>query len=123
MAERPRSNIPQQALVLLNDPQLNEAARVFAEKMLNKHGGNHSAMLAEMFRSVTSRNANEEELKILQRIYREQQEQFSGNPDEAKAFLAVGDAKRDGKLAIEDAAAAAVVAVALFNFWETLAEY
>ncbi|MCP4848859.1 MAG: DUF1553 domain-containing protein, partial [Verrucomicrobiaceae bacterium] len=121
--KRERTSTPLQALVLLNDPQLNEAARVFAEKMLNKHGGNHSAMFAEMFRSATSRNANEQELKILQRIYREQQEQFSGNPGEAKAFLAVGDAKRDGKLAIEDAAAAAVVAVALFNFWETLAEY
>ena len=109
--------------MLLNDPQLNEAARVFGEKMLVKHAKDRAAMLAEMFRSVTSRKAKDKELEILQRIYREQQEHFSKDPEAAKKFLAVGDAKRDGKLAVEDAAAAGVVAVALFNLWESLAAY
>ena len=37
-AERPRSNIPQQALVLLNDPVFVEAARTFADKILSLPG-------------------------------------------------------------------------------------
>ncbi len=35
-AERNRSNIPQQALVLLNDPTYVEAARVFAARILSE---------------------------------------------------------------------------------------
>src|SRR6185312_3547373 len=38
-AERSRSNIPQQALVLLNDPSYVEAARAFAARVL-REGGN-----------------------------------------------------------------------------------
>jgi len=121
--KRERTSTPLQALVLLNDPQLNEAARVFGEKMLVKHAKDRAAMLAEMFRSVTSRKAKDKELEILQRIYREQQEHFSKDPAAAKKFLAVGDAKRDDKLAVEDAAAAGVLAVTLFNLWESLAAY
>ena len=121
--KRERTSTPLQALVLLNDPQLNEAARVFGEKMLGKHGKDQAAMLAEMFRSVTGRKATGKEQQVMQRIYQEQREEFIKDPDAAKKFLAVGDAKRDDKLAIEDAAASGVVAVALFNLWESLAEY
>jgi hypothetical protein len=121
--KRERTSTPLQALVLLNDPQLNEAARVFGEKMLGKHGKHQPAMLAEMFRSVTGRRPTGKEQKVIERIYGEQRAEFIKDPGAAKKFLAVGDAKRDDKLAIEDAAAAGVVAVALFNLWESLAEY
>ena len=121
--KRERTSTPLQALVLLNDPQLNEAARVLGEKMLVKHGKEKGEMLAEMFRLLTSRKAKDRELKVLERIYTEQQEHFRADPAAAQKFLSVGDAKRDGKLAVEDAAAAGIVAVTLFNLWESLAAY
>ncbi len=121
--KRERTSTPLQALVLLNDPQLNEAARVLGEKMLGKHGKHQAAMLAEMFRSVTGRKPTGKEQKVMGRIYEEQRAEFIKDPDAAKKFLTIGDAPRDDKLAIEDAAAVGVVAVALFNLWESLAEY
>ena len=80
-------------------------------------------MLAEMFRCVTSRKVWDKELAVLERIFTEQQEHFTKDSEAAKKFLAVGDAKRDDKLAAEDAAAAGVVVVTLFNLWESLAAY
>ena len=121
--KRERTSTPLQALVLLNDPQLNEAARVLGEKMLVKYGKKKEEMLAAMFRLVTSRKAKGRELEVLEKIYTEQQELFRADLAAAQKFLSVGDAKRDTKLAVEDAAAAGVVAVTLFNLWESLAAY
>ena len=44
-AERNRSNIPQQALVLLNDPSFVEAARSFAARILRESAGDDTARL------------------------------------------------------------------------------
>ncbi len=45
VAERTRSNVPQQALALLNDPTYVEAARVFAERIVREGGSTFDARL------------------------------------------------------------------------------
>ena len=40
MIQRPITNTPLQALVVLNDPQFVEAARAFAQKMITEAGNN-----------------------------------------------------------------------------------
>src|SRR5690606_11777659 len=55
VAERPRSNIPQQALVLLNDPTYVEAARVFATRILADGGDTDETRIRWGFRRATSR--------------------------------------------------------------------
>src|SRR3954451_10644345 len=63
--ERPRSNIPQQALVLLNDPEFVEAARAFAAKTLADGGKDDAAKATWAFERATSRQPKPHELKVL----------------------------------------------------------
>src|SRR5262245_53310648 len=63
--ERPRSNTPQQALVLLNDPTYVEAARVLAERVLQEGGKTDTDRLAWAYRQVLGRAPREAEAKVL----------------------------------------------------------
>ena len=121
--KRERTSTPLQALVMLNDPQLNEAARVFGAKMLKKHGDARGAMFEEMFRSSVGRRPSGDELALLGQLFDEQRAEFSKDAKATASFLATGDAKIDAALPKADAAAAAVLAAALFNLWECVAKY
>jgi hypothetical protein len=63
--ERPRSNTPQQALVLLNDPTYVEAARAFAERILREGGKTHAQRLDWAYQQVLARNITPYETKLL----------------------------------------------------------
>src|SRR5205823_15034317 len=59
--ERPRSNIPQQALVLLNDPTYVEAARAFAERIIHEGGKGVEERLRWAYACALSRQPNGED--------------------------------------------------------------
>ncbi|MEC9002025.1 MAG: PSD1 and planctomycete cytochrome C domain-containing protein [Planctomycetota bacterium] len=63
--ERPRSNTPQQALVLLNDPTYVEAARAFAERILREGGKTPAQRLDWAYQQVLARNITPYETKLL----------------------------------------------------------
>ena len=65
-AERPRSNTPTSALVLLNDPTFLEAAISFANRILKSAPANTEERLQFAFRTALSRNPNHQELSTLQ---------------------------------------------------------
>jgi len=117
---RERTASPLQALVLMNDPQLVEAARILGQEMLKKHADNSAAMLDEMFRILTGRHPGKSEKDILARLHREQLEFFEANAENAKAFLKTGDAAADTNLAPARLAAAGAVANVLLNFDEAV---
>ncbi len=99
--DRPRSNIPQQALVLLNDPEFVEAARVFAQKTLAEGGTTDDARIGWLFERATSRKPKAEEIAVLAMVLAKHRADFAKQPDAAKKLLAVGatpipkDAKPD----------------------------
>jgi hypothetical protein len=116
--KRERTATPLQAMVLLNDPQLAEAARVMGERMSRRHGGNVDALVEEMFRCYTSRRPSVEEKDILMQLYAEQVEHFTGQPAAVAELLKSGDLAESTlpkNLTKERVAATAVLASTLMN--------
>jgi hypothetical protein len=118
--ERPRSNTPQQALVLLNDPTYVEAARVFAERVL-KHGGKDAtARIDYAFREALQRKASDQELKILSALLQEHLQHYQANPKEAEALIKVGERAAAAELRPPELAAWTSVTRAILNLHETI---
>jgi hypothetical protein len=91
-AERPRSNIPQQALVLLNDPTYVEAARVFAARTLAEGGDTVEAKIRWAFWRAVSRAPDDAEVAVLAELYTAQREAYAAEPARARDLLGVGRA-------------------------------
>lgn len=89
-ADRVRSNIPQQALVLLNDPTYVEAARVLAQKAVLSPQSVDVARLTRIFTSALQRLPTKEEIETLMPLLKENLDYFGANPDAARALLSVG---------------------------------
>ena len=118
VVKRERTSSPLQALVLLNDPQFVEAARVLGEQALLRCGDNVDALVVDLFRVLTSRRPGEQERKVLRQLYQDQLAAFEANSEAAEQFLQTGDAPRDDSIEPGRLAAAAVLASALLNFDE-----
>jgi mono/diheme cytochrome c family protein len=76
VAERTRSNVPQQALALLNDPTYVEAARAFAAR-IEGSGDSFEERIDWAYRRALSRAPSGEEVAILRGLYRKHQDWFS----------------------------------------------
>src|SRR5205807_5436735 len=89
-ADRPRSNTPLQALVLLNDPTYVEAARAFAERIVREGGSDVSARLAFAYRQALSRPVRDEETRLLAGLYDRHLESYRADPKSAEELLHIG---------------------------------
>ena len=119
---RQATSTPLQALALLNDTQLVEAARLIGERMLKSGGA--SATLPEqvrfVFRTVTGRTPTEREVASLVAGFEEQEEIFASEPEAAAKLLEVGETRSDPTLPAARLAAATMVASALLNHDEAV---
>ncbi|MCH2124097.1 MAG: DUF1553 domain-containing protein, partial [Pirellulaceae bacterium] len=73
---RPRTNTPLQALVLMNDPTFVEAGRVFGQRILIEGGKTDREKLIYAFRTAVSRFPTQAEATVLQEILAEQRTIF-----------------------------------------------
>lgn len=120
IVRRQVTSTPLQSLILLNDPQLTEASRFLAERMIKEGGSELRDRLTYLFRLLTSRTPRAKELAVLEKLYREQEAIFARNEQETLKLLTVGDKANDPAIPPVQLAAASVVASALLNFDETL---
>jgi hypothetical protein len=119
-AERNRSNIPQQALVLLNDPSYVEAARALAARILAQREGTAEERLAWAFRQVLQRLPRVEEMETVMPLYRQQLAAYRADPQAADQLIAVGFAPLPPGVDKAELAAWTHVARVLLNLHETL---
>lgn len=90
-AERPISNTPLQALVLLNDPTFVEAARAFAQRIMAEGGDQSDDRIALAFSYALSRAPRPEELALLRDLYQEHLMEYTNDPAAAEALMKTGN--------------------------------
>lgn len=119
-AERNRSNIPQQALVLLNDPTYVEAARVFAARILTDGGDSVEKRIAWAWQQALQRNPTAEEIQIIRPLLEKHLAAYQKDPAAAATLLKAGIAPAAASLDPVELAAWTHVARVLLNLHETI---
>ncbi|MXZ37374.1 MAG: DUF1553 domain-containing protein, partial [Holophagales bacterium] len=126
VVERSRSNTPLQALVLMNDPQFVEAARVLAEDLLAENAtaapadASDASLIDGLFRRVLARPATAVEQEAMFELVADLRPRYERNPAAAEALLKVGEWPVDESLPGAELAAWSVAASAVLNLDEAV---
>jgi len=116
---RQRTSTPLQALVMLNDPQFVEPARVWAEQLV-ADGGADAARLSSAFRRLASRRPTAREQEILSAALAEQRAAYRAAPAAAADLAKVGSHPQAPDLDRVEVAAWTMVLSAIMNFDEVV---
>jgi len=117
---RVNSNTPLQALDLLNDPIFLEAARVFAENILDRGGKTVDSQLTWAFERSLERKPSDDELKVLRDLHRNAAIHFETDRAGAAGLLAIGEAPVPSSTTTADLAAMTSVARVILNLHEAI---
>ena len=119
-AQRPRSNTPNSALVLLNDPTFVEAALAFAVRILQEAPGDRRARMDFAIRAALSREPSPGELPPLVDLLEAARKYYSDNPGQGVQFIGqAGQAPSHGGIQPVELCAWTTVARAILNLSET----
>ncbi len=121
----PRTNTPLQALTLLNDLTYLEAARELGFRVQSEMGeASRTTRLTALWHRVLGRSPTAEELAVLEREWLRARSHYGARPDDARRWLAHGQATVDlaahGDSSCAEWAAYAVVASMVFNLDEAI---
>ncbi len=119
-AQRPRSNTPLEALVLLNDHSMIEAAVAMAARILATEE-NDADRIRTAFRLATSRWPDAVEIEALRSLLDQQRAYYTAHPDDAEAIA--GSAAYAKTADPIELAAWTAVTRAILNLYETVARY
>ena len=119
VVQRQNTNTPLQALLLLNEPQLIEAARTIAERAIREADTPVNDQLNYIFRLLTGRHLLEEEIPHLKQLYEEEHKKYMNDRESALELLQVGVFPRDEDLPVPEVAALTIVANVIMNYDES----
>jgi len=118
---RMRTNTPLQALVLLNEPLMLEAARVFAERLMLEQS-TAEEKVKKAFQTIVCRQPKQEELTILLQYFEQEKTGFNQYPDKARQFIAAGEYKHAKISDVVSLAALMQVVQTIYNLDETISK-
>jgi hypothetical protein len=117
-AQRPRSNTPLAALVLLNDPSYVEAARVFAQRVIQQGPHDPPARLSWMMQQALGRDLKPPEREILEGLLQAHLQHYRDQPAAAQQLVGIGISETPSELDTAELAAWTSVARTIFNMHE-----
>jgi hypothetical protein len=118
VVRRERTDTPLQALVVMNDPQLVEAARKLAEHTMSSR--DLHARIDFMTVRLLARTLDGKERSVVERSYRDFLAYYDAHQSDAAKLLAVGESPADAALPQAELAALTMVANQLLSLDETL---
>jgi mono/diheme cytochrome c family protein len=118
--QRPRTNTPLQALVLMNDPIYVEAARVLAQRVLKEAGPDPEARMVHAFRLCVARPPTDREKTVLLTLLAKQIDHFKADPKAAKSLISTGESPQIPGLDPAELAAWTAIGNVLLNLDETI---
>lgn len=119
-AKRETTTTPLQSLVLLNDPQFVEAARVFAARLWRESDGQIGPGLELGFLAITGRPPDAAERALLERLFESERGRFTRHPEAAQALLKTGEHPVAAAQPPVETAALALVMSVVMNYDEAL---
>jgi hypothetical protein len=117
VAQRPVTNTPAQALVLLNDPAFLELYVAFARRIMSRGDGDEGR-INWAFRACVARRPVEAEVRFVAELLRKKRLEFAADPQRAEQLLSPCDVSPEHRTA--ELAAWSLVARALMNLDETI---
>jgi len=115
IVKRQRTSTPLQPLVLMNDPQFMEAARVMAVRMQREVEKDLDGQINHGFQLAIGRKPDEREMEVFKSLYDQELKRFQGDIKAARDLLAVGEYTAGGNYPQAKTAALTIVASLMFN--------
>jgi hypothetical protein len=112
--ERLKTSTPLQALVMMNDPVVLEASRVFAARLLEKDPKPEKGIVYAFY-SIIGRKPDEAEIEILSNHLTSFLEEYSDDKEKAKKIVEVGNYPLTDDIPLEKHAALTQVITLIYN--------
>lgn len=117
--KRTQTNTPLQALMMMNDPTVLEASRVFAEALMEEKTATDEK-IKKAFHRIICRSANTKEINILKSYFDDQLKQFQQKQLNATETLNVGEYPGDKKVDANTTAALMKTISMMYNMEEAI---
>ncbi len=114
------TNTPLQALVLMNDPQFVEAARMFAERIIKEGGESIESKIEFAMRTATARQPSQPAAAVIKATFEHEKTVFAQDVERAVKLLSVGEKPRDEALDPAEHAAWTIIGSMILNLDETI---